>query len=101
MIWIGRYVLMPDHLHVFVSAEGNAALSRWIGSLKKHLTAWRRQAGLEGPFWQDGFSDHLLRHGESYAEKWRYVCQNPVRKGLTKSAEEWPYAGEIHALSWD
>jgi hypothetical protein len=40
--------------------------------------------------------DHLLRSKESYAEKWDYVVQNPVRAGLTAAAEDWPYAGHIH-----
>jgi hypothetical protein len=39
--------------------------------------------------------DHLLRSDESYAEKWNYVRENPVRAGLAQSAEDWPYAGEI------
>ena len=39
---VGRYVIMPDHLHVFVSAEGSRSLSKWAGSLKNYLTAcWR------------------------------------------------------------
>jgi hypothetical protein len=46
-------------------------------------------------FWQPGFNDHLLRSDESYAEKWDYVFQNPVRAGLINHPEGWPYAGEI------
>jgi serpin B len=46
-------------------------------------------------FWQPGFHDHLLRSDESYAAKWDYVFQNPVRAGLVSHAEDWPYAGEI------
>ena len=50
--------------------------------------------------WQDGFFDHLLRSGESYAEKWNYVRMNPVRAGLVARPEDWPYSGEIEKLSW-
>ena len=46
-------------------------------------------------FWQPGFDDHLLRSDESYAAKWDYVFQNPVRAGLVNRVEDWPYAGEI------
>ena len=42
-----------------------------------------------------------LRGHESYAEKWAYVLQNPVRAGLVKNAGDWPYAGEITELHWD
>jgi hypothetical protein len=46
-------------------------------------------------FGKKGFFDHVLRSDESYLEKWNYVRENPVRAGLAKSAEQWPYQGEI------
>ena len=42
-VWVGRYVLMPDHLHVFVSAEGSRGLSKWVGAVKCHLAKVRRE----------------------------------------------------------
>ena len=45
--------------------------------------------------WQDGFHDHKFRTPESESRKWEYVCLNPVRAGLVKRPEEWPFAGEI------
>ena len=47
------------------------------------------------PVWQRRFFDHVLRSDESYAQKWNYVRENPVRAGLVTNAEDWPYAGEI------
>jgi REP element-mobilizing transposase RayT len=99
-VWVGRYVLMPDHLHVFISAGSSAAVSRWVGSLKKSLAAGWRRKGLSAPFWQESFFDHALRHEESYAMKWEYVEMNPVRAGLVSSAKEWPFAGEVHSIPW-
>jgi putative transposase len=61
-----------------------------------------RAAGPSGtdsaPFWQPGFFDHLLRNDESYAAKWNYVVQNPVRRGLVAEPEKWPYQGEITVI---
>jgi hypothetical protein len=45
--------------------------------------------------WQSGFHDHKFRTPESESKKWEYVCLNPVRAGLVKRPEEWPWAGEI------
>lgn len=45
--------------------------------------------------WQEGFHDHKFRTHESETRKWEYVCLNPVRAGLTKRLEEWPFGGEI------
>jgi len=48
--------------------------------------------------WQRGFFDHLIWSDESYSEKWNYVQQNPVRAGLVRDADEWPFQGEIVAI---
>jgi len=97
--WVGRYVLMPDHLHLFVSVD-EISLSNWIKSFKNTLSKTLRSVGHEGPHWQKGFFDHLLRSGESYSQKWDYVRENPVRAGLVAISEDWPYAGEIHNLEY-
>lgn len=100
-VWVGRYVLMPHHIHVFVSADGSAGLSRWVGSLKMFLSKTWRSEGIPGPYWQEGFFDHIMRSGESYSEKWNYVAQNPLRAELVTRTDDWPFAGEVEALRWD
>jgi REP element-mobilizing transposase RayT len=45
--------------------------------------------------WQPGFFDHVMRDSESYASKWQYVRDNPLRAGLVERSEDWPYQGEI------
>jgi REP-associated tyrosine transposase len=105
-IGVGRYVLMPDHIHLFVCfGIGRATtLSTWIKGLKRELDCVllskghkpiRRQGQKLSSFWQPGFHDHLLRSDESYAAQWNYVFQKPVRAGLVSRAEDWPFAGEI------
>lgn len=62
--------------------------------LKRGITNAFR-TGDERLKWQPGFFDHLLRNDESYAQKWNYVRENPVRAGLARTSDEWPYQGEI------
>jgi REP element-mobilizing transposase RayT len=96
---VGRYVLMPDHFHLFVSfRQGRLGLSDGMKSLKNSLSKTLRGMGKAGPQWQDGFFDHVLRSSESYEQKWLYVRANPVRAGLVSRADDWPYQGEIHRL---
>jgi len=98
-VFVGRYVLMPDHLHCFVAIEpGGVSLPRWVQILKVTLAKTLREQGGTSPFWQKGFFDHILRSAESYRLKWEYVRQNPVRAGLVKRAEDWPYQGEVLRL---
>ena len=92
-IAVGRYVLMPDHMHLFVKGDANFVPSRWIGGMKRAIAVALGCHSRE--LWQPGFFDHVLRSGESYVEKWNYVLQNPVRAGLVSDATEWPFQGEV------
>lgn len=94
---VGRYVLMPDHFHFFVQGDPKFALAKWVNGLKRAVSVQLGATSKE-PVWQPGFFDHLLRNDESYAQKWDYVCENPVRAGLARSVEEWPYQGEIVSI---
>ena len=50
------------------------------------------------PVWQADYFDHFVRSAEAYEAKWEYVLQNPVRQGLSATAEGWPYHGILHEL---
>ena len=41
--------------------------------------------------WQENFFDHRLRTDETLGGKADYILQNPVRAGLAKNIEDWPY----------
>lgn len=91
---LGRYVIMPDHLHLFVRGDRRFVLATWVKGLKRAILKGCSPKS-QASFWQPGFFDHLLRSDESYTQKWEYVRQNPVRAGLVKFAEDWPYQGEV------
>src|SRR6516164_5002220 len=102
---IGRYVIMPDHVHFFCRPEHDAKmLSEFVGFWKSYTS--RRINTLGKPrstpaattLWQREFFDHVLRSSESYSEKWNYVRDNPVRHGLVANADEWPWQGQIEEL---
>ena len=98
---VGRYVIMPDHVHLFcASAEMiPQPLLQWVSYWKSDAARHWPHAD-EQPIWQRHFWDRQLRRAESYSEKWNYVVHNPVRAGLVARAEDWPYAGEINELRW-
>jgi REP-associated tyrosine transposase len=101
-VGVGRYVLMPDHIHLFVGfAPDSIALSKWIKSLKNALSKHVNLRGRPSPHWQKGFFDHVLRSDESYDRKWEYVSQNPVRAGLVSDSSDWQFRGEICDLQLD
>ena len=93
---MGRYVIMPDHIHLFVvMPPAGLTLPGWIQALKSVLGKQLLANGHDKPHWQRGFFDHVMRSADSYSEKWEYVRLNPVRAGLCNDPEEWPYQGEI------
>ncbi len=97
---VGRYVIMPDHVHLFCAPVVLATpLKRWMEFWRAEATRhWPRLD--EKPIWQRDFFDRQLRRGESYAQKWMYIWENPVRAGLVSQAEDWPWKGELNLLQW-
>jgi REP element-mobilizing transposase RayT len=94
---VGRYVIMPDHVHFFCAVELEAEplpkfMQAWKQWTSKRITA---ELKTTGPLWQPEFFDHVLRSSESYSQKWEYVRENPVRAGLVDDADDWPWQGEI------
>ncbi|HXY60365.1 MAG TPA: hypothetical protein VEH26_02035 [Chthoniobacterales bacterium] len=93
-------VLMPDHLHAIVAPTENrdADLGNFSGALKRWMREEMTKDGKRGACpttaewqWQPGCFDRLLRSDESIQEKWMYLLENPVRAGLVKCFEHWPY----------
>jgi putative transposase len=99
-VHVGRYVIMPDHLHLFVSLPDDTSLGIWVKSLKNTLSKVLRASGQPAPHWQKGFFDHVLRTEKSYEEKWLYVRENPVRAALTADWGDWIYSGEIAPIAF-
>ena len=101
-VTVGRYVIMPDHVHLFVAMPPvGITLSKWIHALRTVLGKQLLRLGNQKPHWQEGAFDHVLRSAESYAQKWEYVRMNPVRAGLVEHPEDWPYQGEIEWIPFD
>jgi putative transposase len=95
---IGAYIIMPDHLHLFCAPNRDEiSIEQWIAFWKRQF---RRKAGASVPKFQSRGFHHRLRRGENYFEKWEYVRANPVRAGLVKDPDEWPYKGILHHLPW-
>ena len=95
---VGRYVLMPEHVHLFAApGEAELMLEAWIRCWK---SLFSRQCDSLTHRWQVDHWDRRLRSGESYTEKWEYVRENPVRHGLVQWADDWPFQGEIFELEW-
>ena len=100
--FVGRYVIMPDHLHFFACPGTNAMqMSKWM-QLFKSMSSRRinRLLNLQGPIWQRDYFDRFMRSSREFQDKWIYVKDNPLRLGLVENADDWPYQGCIHPLKF-
>ena len=99
-LWqVGRYILMPDHIHFFVAATSDTIdYENWCRYWKSLFTKRHREPLHR---WQESHCDTRMRSQRQYEDKWEYVRCNPVRAGLVAHAEDWPYQGTLFPFVWD
>ena len=84
-LWVYLLMLMPDHLHGLFSFAHEVSMRRLISDWKRFVT---RHNAIT---WQRDFFDHRIRSDAFCDEKWHYIRDNPVRKGLVNTPDEWPF----------
>jgi REP element-mobilizing transposase RayT len=104
--WEGRKwsvlaaVIMPDHVHALVRClphpdGGMYHLAEVLHSFKS-FSAHQvlKQRGKTGKIWQDERYDRMVRDEAEFLEKWNYLRNNPVKKGLAENSEDYPWLYE-------
>jgi len=86
------YVVMPDHLHWLFSLETDEPLGQLIKQIKGR-TSRQINAGCNssGHIWQAGYHDRAIRKHDDLQPIADYLLLNPVRAGLVKQPENFPY----------
>ena len=88
------YVVMANHVHVFLRPKSDAT----IALITKHLkgsTAREANALLQRtgqPFWQDESFDHGSRDPAEFFRIVRYIENNPVKARLVNKAADWRWS---------
>ena len=96
---VGRYVLMPDYLHLFAAPQATAVdFESWVKYFKSQFTKRNRDNSC---IWQTGHWDTRIRDHEHYEEKSIYMFNNPVRAELVNAASDWKFKGVVHELRWE
>jgi len=88
-------VVMLDHVHLLLQPK-EAEKDRWhsLSSILhsiKSFSANRINAlmGRKGQVWQEESFDRIIRDENEFLEKWNYIRNNPVKRELAGSPEEW------------
>jgi putative transposase len=103
------YVVMPNHVHVFLRpkliarTEVRATTDDWqecvpLNKITQYLKgSSAREAnkilGHTGQsFWQDESYDHWARDDDEFYRIIAYIENNPVKAGLARLPEDWPWS---------
>lgn len=90
-------VVMPDQVHLLLTPLRDTLTKSYPlayimqaikGSSAHSVNQLLRRSG---PVWQEEYFDHVVRNSESLREKIEYIRQNPVRRGLVKVPEDYPW----------
>jgi len=95
------FVLMPEHVHLLLTPATDITLERAVQLIKG---GYSRGFGLQfgrKEIWQRGFTDHRIRNGEDFEKHRDYIHQNPVERGLVKSASEYRYCSAFPGFKLD
>ena len=90
------YVVMPEHVHLLVCEPSENLLAKVMQILKARVAMLARREGKraigEEPFWQARYFDHNVRNHAGFVTQLRYIHRNPVKRGLSKAPEEYPWS---------
>jgi putative transposase len=78
--------VMPDHVHLVFTLFPTASLSETMKLIKRNSAC-----NIGALTWQRGYFDRILRSDEDLRKKCEYVVNNPVRAGIVRSADEYPW----------
>ena len=89
------FVVMPNHLHLLISLAECTTVEKAMQLLKGRFSyRAKRELGFAGEVWQRGFSEVRAEGRENLERYRRYIAQNPVRAGLVRDGEPFPWCFE-------
>jgi len=95
------FVIMPDHMHLILIPRSKN-ISECMKSIKGFSA---RKVNLllkrNGSIWQTGFYDYILDSEEKVLSRVRYIEDNPVRKGLAISPQDYSYSSAKYRANTD
>jgi putative transposase len=87
--------VMPDHLHFLVFGKAPTSDLFVLAKSFKQKTGYAYQQETGVRLWQKNYYDHVLRANEISNHVAAYIWMNPVRKGLCKNFDEYPFSGSF------
>lgn len=99
------YVIMPSHFHGLFGFKGIENLSNFMHCFKGITSKKIKGLNLvelnsnDFKLWKPRFDDLIIKSSKQFKIKMEYIHNNPVRGGLVKKAEDWPYSSASEWLT--
>ena len=89
---IHDFVVMPNHVHFLITVTHEMKIEKAVQLIKGNFSYRAgKEFGIDGSLWQRGFSEVRVNDRASFLNHKMYIENNPVKSGLARSAEEYPY----------
>jgi len=94
-----EFVIMEDHFHVILTPAEDVSLEKAIQFIKGGFSfRVKKELGYKGEVWQESFTEHRIKDAEDYAHHREYIRMNPVRRGMVRRPEQYPYSSATIAM---
>jgi putative transposase len=98
-VGIWAYCFMPNHVHLVAVPESEDGLRRSIGEAHRRYTLKiNTREGWKGHLWQGRFASYPMDEKHLLMAV-RYIEQNPLRAGLVRRPQDWPWSSAAAHLS--
>ncbi len=83
-VFIDKYVVMPNHIHLILVIKNNGmsqAPSPTNAIIPKFVSLYKRYCNREigRNIWQRSYHDHIIRDERDYLKIWNYIDTNPQK----------------------
>ncbi|HEX9982935.1 MAG TPA: transposase [Thermoanaerobaculia bacterium] len=90
--WLDVAVVMPDHVHLLITPYAGCTLPAALKAIKGNSSRRaNRVMTRRGTLWEEESFDRILRKDEDLTRKAEYILDNPLRAGLVRQREDYPW----------
>jgi putative transposase len=87
------YCFMPDHVHMLIEALTDESDCRVFIKTAKQYSGYHFAQRYDGKLWQRYGYERVLRKEIERATTIRYILDNPVQAGLSRTPADYPFLG--------
>jgi putative transposase len=95
------YCFMPDHLHLLIEGRSDASDCKRFMARAKQYSAFYFSRIYRRVLWQRYGFEHVLQDDEASETVARHIMESPIRAGLVRRVEDYPYVGSLEYPSGD